>query len=127
MGVTDDRRKKSLFKSKVKASKTPEYPPHGLWDFFMSIEFQAIPTDSDADAHLALYGRGFEVPKDGPTHIAFRTAGAELWVTKPSYIKYPFLHERASQMSGGEVGKILRLYKRTSGPLEHVVLRPKSN
>lgn len=109
-----------------KKSKTKKYPPHGIWDYFMSVEFQAIPAESDADANLALYGRGFDNSMDGPSHIAFRSAGGELWVSKPSYIRYPIVHERASQMSGGEVGDILRLYKRTSGPLEHVVLRPKS-
>lgn len=91
----------------------------------MNTEFQAVPADDDASAHLARYGRGFSGSTDGPSHIAFRTAGGEIWVSKPSPFRYPLVHERASQMAGGETDEIVRLYTRASGPLNRVVLRPK--
>jgi hypothetical protein len=100
-------------------------PASAIWDYFMETEFQAVPTERDGDAHLALYGRGLSGSMDGPSHIAFRTAGGELWVSKPSPIKFPFVHERAAQMAGGETGEIVRLYKAASGPPGHVVLLAK--
>lgn len=107
-------------------ARAQRFPPHAIWDYFMSVEFQASPADSDRDAHLALYGRGFAGTMDGPSHIAFRTAGGELWVSKPSYVRFPVVHEQAGQMSGGQMGDIVRLYKRASGPLAHVVLRSRA-
>jgi hypothetical protein len=101
------------------------FPGHAIWDYFMNTEFQAVPADDDATAHVALYGRGFSGSTDGPSHIAFRTAGGEIWVSKPSPFRYPLVHEQASQMSGGETGEVVRLYARASGPLNRAVLRQK--
>jgi len=94
-----------------------------LWDYYMATQFHAVPTDSEGEANLALYGRGFSGPLDGPSHIAFRTAAGELWVSKPSPSKSPVLHEIAAQMTGGQTGEVLRLYTRATGPMSHVVLR----
>jgi hypothetical protein len=108
-----------------KQAQHEKIPVHAIWDYFMTIQFHAVPTDSEGEAHLALYGRGFAGTMDGPSHIAFRTAGEELWVSKPSPSRFPIVHELASQMSGGQMGNVVRLYKRESGPPDHVVLRPK--
>ena len=96
-----------------------------IWDYFMGVKFQAMPTNSDGEADLALYGQGFGGTMEGPSHIAFRTAGRELWVSKPSPSRFPIVHELASQMSGGQMGNVVRLYKSESGPPNYVVLRPK--
>lgn len=93
-----------------------------MWDYFMAQQFQAVPVDSESAAHLALYGRGFSNPMDGPSHIAFRTAGGELWLSKPSPSKPPIVHGEAAQMSGGETGDVLRLYACPSGPPNQVQL-----
>jgi hypothetical protein len=93
-----------------------------MWDYFMAQQFQAVPVDSESAANLALYGRGFNDPKDGPSHIAFRTAGGELWLSKPSPFKPPIVHSVAAQMSGGETGDVLRLYACLSGPPNQVQL-----
>ncbi|MBI4000191.1 MAG: DUF4157 domain-containing protein [Nitrospira defluvii] len=124
IGLTDAAGSTSVgaYLNQAQANK---FPAPAIWDYFMNTEFQAMPTDSDADANVALYGRGFAGTPDGPTHIAFRTAGGELWVSKPSPYRYPLVHEQASQMSGGQTGDVVRLYKRVSGPLNHVVLRAK--
>ncbi len=100
-------------------------PPHAVWDYFMSVEFQAVPVDSDTDANLALYGEGFRGSEEGPSHIAFRTSGNEFWVSKPSLTRPPVVHARADQMVGGGMGPELRLYKREAGPLSHITIRPK--
>lgn len=94
-----------------------------IWDYYMATQFQAVPTESEGEANLALYGRGFSGPMDGPSHIAFRTAAGELWASKPSPSKSPVLHETAAQMTGGQTGEVLRLYTRATGPMSHVVLR----
>lgn len=94
-----------------------------IWDYYMATQFQTVPTESEADANLALYGQGFSGPMEGPTHIAFRTAAGELWASKPSPSKSPVLHETAAQMTGGQTGEVLRLYVRTTGPMSHVVVR----
>ncbi|MEX5216019.1 MAG: DUF4157 domain-containing protein [Nitrospiraceae bacterium] len=106
-------------------AKGNRFPAHAIWDYFMNTEFQAVPADNDATAHMALYGRGFSGSMDGPSHIAFRTAGGEIWVSKPSPFRYPLVHEQANQMAGGETGEVVRLYARASGPLNRAVLRPK--
>lgn len=116
---------KSPQETYFKQARKEAFPASAMWDYFMNIEFQAVPTESDGGAHLALYGRGFGGPSDGPTHIAFRTAGGELWVSKPSPSRFPLVHEQASQMSGGQTGEVVRLYTRASGPPSHVVLRAK--
>ena len=93
-----------------------------MWDYFMAQQFQAVPVDSESAANLALYGRGFSGPMDGPSHIAFRTAGGELWLSKPSPSKPPIVHGEAAQMTGGETGDVLRLYACPSGPPNQVQL-----
>lgn len=93
-----------------------------MWDYFMAQQFQAVPVESESAANLALYGRGFNDPKDGPSHIAFRTAGGELWLSKPSPSKPPIVHGEAAQMTGGETGDVLRLYACPSGPPNQVLL-----
>ncbi len=93
-----------------------------IWDFFMAQEFQAVPVESEGAANLALYGSGFSSPMDGPSHIAFRTAGGELWVSKPSPSKPPIVHGAAAQMTGGQTGEVLRLYACPSGPPNQVLL-----
>lgn len=93
-----------------------------MWDYFMAQQFQAVPVESESAANLALYGRGFNDPKDGPSHIAFRTAGGELWLSKPSPSKPPIVHGEATQMTGGETGDVLRLYACPSGAPNQVQL-----
>lgn len=93
-----------------------------IWDYFMAQQFQALPVESERAANLALYGRGFSSPMDGPSHIAFRTAGGEFWLSKPSPSKPPILHAAAAQMTGGETGDVLRLYACPSGPPNQVLL-----
>jgi Domain of unknown function (DUF4157) len=109
-----------------KQARQEKISVHSIWDYFMSVNFSASPTESEGEAHLALYGRGFAGTMDGPSHIAFRTAAGEFWVSKPSATKFPVVHERSGQMSGGEMGNVVRHYKRESGPLSHVVVRRKS-
>lgn len=94
-----------------------------IWDYFMAQRFQAIPVESDGEANLALYGRGFGGPMDGPSHIAFRTADGTLWVSKPSPSKPPIVHKAAAQMTGGKTGEVLRLYACPSGPPNQVLLQ----
>ena len=106
-------------------ARDQKFPADAIWDYFMKVTFHALPTDRDGEAHLALYGRGLAGSVDGPSHISFRTGGGEFWVSKPSPTKFPVVHEQAGQMSGGEVGNFVRLYKRESGPLNHIVVRPK--
>lgn len=93
-----------------------------MWDYFMAQQFQAVPIESEGAANLALYGRGFSSPMDGPSHIAFRTVGGELWLSKPSPSKPPILHAAAAQMTGGQTGDVLRLYACPSGPPNQVQL-----
>lgn len=93
-----------------------------MWDYFMAQQFQAVPVESEGAANLALYGRGFSGPMDGPSHIAFRTAGGEFWLSKPSPSKPPIVHSVAAQMTGGETGGVLRLYACPSGPPNQVQL-----
>ena len=97
-------------------------PAAAMWDYFMAERFLAIPAESERDANLALYGRGFGGPMDGPSHIAFRTSGGERWVSKPSANKPPIVHGAAAQMTGGETGDVLRLYVCPSGPPNQVLL-----
>lgn len=97
-------------------------PGTAMWDFFMAQRFHAVPAASDGEANLALYGRGFGGPMDGPSHIAFRTNGGEQWVSKPSPAKAPILHQTAAQMTGGETGDVLRLYVCPAGPPNQVLL-----
>jgi hypothetical protein len=106
-------------------ARDQKFPADAIWDYFMKVTFHALPTDRDGEAHLALYGRGLAGSVDGPSHISFRTGGGEFWVSKPSPTKFPVVHEQAGQMSGDEVGNFVRLYKRESGPLNHIVVRPK--
>jgi hypothetical protein len=110
------------YKKRVHTSKTP---PQAIWDYFMSVTFDAAPTNSEGEAHLAFYGRGFANSMDGPSHIAFRSAGGEFWVSKPSATRFPVIHQQSAQMSGGQMGDQVRLYKRQSGPLNHVIVRSK--
>ena len=98
-------------------------PRSSIWDYYMQVAFNALPTDSEADATLALYGRGFNLPSEGPSHIAFQPKGGNLWLSKPSFVKPPVLHENAHQMSGGEMGEVIRYYKLEKGPVDHVYLR----
>ncbi len=102
------------------------FPPPALWDFFMNAQFEATPTDSESAAHLALYGRGFQNPSEGPSHIAFKLPGGSFWLSKPSDVSKPVLHAQADQMAGEQMGNIIRLYQRAGGPLSHIVLRPKA-
>ncbi|ODT45715.1 MAG: hypothetical protein ABS70_02495 [Nitrospira sp. SCN 59-13] len=102
--------------------KNNKFPATALWDYFMVQQFHAVPAASDSEANLALYGRGFSGPMEGPSHIAFRTSGGEKWVSKPSAAKPPIVHETAAQMTGGETGDVLRLYVCPSGPPNEVLL-----
>ena len=108
-----------------KQARAGKISPHSIWDYFMSVKFSASPANSEGEAHLAFYGRGFAGPMDGPSHIAFRTAGGEFWVSKPSATRFPVIHSQSGQMSGGQMGDTVRLYKRESGPLDHVVVTSK--
>jgi Domain of unknown function (DUF4157) len=103
--------------------RSEKVPPYSIWDHYMHVTFSARPTDSEADATLALYGRGFNFASEGPSHIAFRPKGGDLWLSKPSYVKPPVLHENAHQMSGGEMGEITRYYKLEKGAVDHIYLR----
>jgi hypothetical protein len=98
-------------------------PRSSIWDYYMQVAFNALPADSEADATLALYGRGFNLPSEGPSHIAFRPKGGNLWLSKPSFVKPPILHENAHQMSGGEMGEVIRFYKLEKGAVDHIYLR----
>lgn len=102
------------------------FPPPALWDFFMNAQFEAAPTDSESEAHLALYGSGFQTTSEGPSHIAFKLPGGSFWLSKPSDVSKPVLHARADQMAGGQMGNTVRLYQRAGGPLSHIVVRPKA-
>ena len=119
------RGRRSAHETYLKQVTREKSHPAALWDYFMATQFHAVPAENDGEAHFALYGRGFGGPLDGPAHIAFRTADGELWLSKPSPSRFPVVHERADQMSGGQTGDIVRLYKAESGPPSHVVLRPK--
>ena len=59
---------------------------------------------------------------DGPSHIAFRRAGGERWVSKPSAATPPILHGSAAQMIGGQTGEVMKLYACPSGPPNQVLL-----
>lgn len=117
------RERRSPLESYMQQVKKGQSEAGALWDYYMATQFQAVPTESEGEANLALYGRGFSGPMDGPSHIAFRTAGGELWASKPSPSKSPVLHETAAQMTGGQTGEVFRLYARTTGPMSHVVVR----
>lgn len=93
-----------------------------IWNYFMATQFHAVPVESEEAANLALYGRGFSGPMDGPSHIAFRTAGGERWVSKPSAATPPILHGTAVQMIGGQTGEVMKLYACPSGPPNQVLL-----
>lgn len=93
-----------------------------IWDYFMAQQFQAVPVESESAANLALYGSGFSSPMDGPSHIAFRTAGGELWLSKPSPSKPPIVHGTAAQLRGGQTGDVLRLYACASGPPNQIAI-----
>lgn len=101
------------------------FPPPALWDFFMNAQFEATPAASESDAHLALYGSGFQNTSEGPSHIAFKLPGASFWLSKPSEVSKPVLHARADQMAGGQMGNTIRFYQRAGGLLAHIVVRPK--
>lgn len=113
---------KSPQETYLRQVKSHRLPATALWDYFMAQRFHAVHATSESAANLALYGRGFGGPMDGPSHIAFRTSGGEQWVSKPSAAKPPILHETAAQMTGGETGDVLRLYVCSSGPPNQVLL-----
>ncbi len=110
----------------LKQTAKEKIPAAAIWDYFMATRFQATPAETDGEANLALYGRGFGGPMDGPSHIAFRTAGGELWVSKPSPSRFPLVHESAAQMSGGQTGDIVRLYTGAAGSRSHISMRPQN-
>ena len=114
---------KSAQETYLKLVEKQKIASPALWDHYMAQQFEAASVASSGEANLALYGTGFGGPMDGPTHIAFRTAGGELWVSKPSPSKPPILHQTAMQMSGGQNGAVVRLYARTGGPPNQVSLR----
>ena len=117
------RERRSPLESYMQGVKKGQSEAGAIWDYYMATQFQAVPTESEGEANLALYGRGLSGPMDGPSHIAFRTATGGLWASKPSPSKSPVLHETAAQMTGGQTGEVLRLYTRTTGPMSHVVIR----
>ena len=89
----------------------------------MAQQFQAVPVESESAANLALYGSGFSSPMDGPSHIAFRTAGGELWLSKPSPSKPPIVHGTAAHYA--EMAKretMLRLYTSLPGPPNQIAI-----
>ena len=108
-----------------KQANAGKIPPQAIWDYFIRVTFDAAPTTSEGEAHLAFYGRGFANSMEGPSHIAFRSAGGEFWVSKPSENRFPVIHQQSAQMSGGQMGDQVRLCKRQAGPLNHVIVRSK--
>ena len=113
---------KSAQETYLKQVERDKLPAAAMWDYFMAQRFQAIPAQSESESNLALYGRGFGGPMDGPSHIAFRTGNGERWVSKPSASKPPIVHGAAAQMTGGETGTVLRLYVCSSGAPNQVLL-----